>query len=109
MPTLDQMLERQKQENSAVPLPSPNDPRVLRTKVKSMAERVAEGDLSSILPLLENMVKSGTTYCTMVEKLPALPKDSPEAAAVRAALLALPALRGHLNDVAAAVAAAKGR
>jgi hypothetical protein len=71
MPTLDQLLDRHKQENSAVPLPTPTDPRVLRVPVTRMADRVNQGDLSGVLPLLTRMVSSGQTYCKMVESLPA--------------------------------------
>jgi hypothetical protein len=69
--SLDAMLDRHKQENSAVPLPTPTDPRVLRVPVNRMADRVNQGDLSGVLPLLTRMVSSGQTYCKMVESLPA--------------------------------------
>ncbi len=72
---LDQMLDRQKQANSAVPLA---DPRISRTKVQTLPDRVAAGDVAAIAPLLESLVASGEAFCRLVESLPSVDTSTPE-------------------------------
>lgn len=89
----DAMLDRHKQENSAVPLPPPYDPRMRRLPGFTTAEKLHAGDLSSVKPLLTMMVRSGTAYCAALERLPDLPAGTAEGAAVVAAKAALEDLK----------------
>lgn len=80
---LEAMLDRHKQENSAVPLNIPEHRLPPKSSAETLESRVARGDYSAVNAALKAFANSLAVWGTSLSQLPTVPMGTPEGDALK--------------------------